>query len=227
MFNLRRFCVGAALGLSLLACGPAQANPILTNGSFEATVSNAITGWSIDQYASANGVVALTFSSALAHGGRGLAILGGGLLPNPMYGSIGQKLSGIQVGGRYRISGYVDLVTPGAVLTSIGFSTYGFGHDTWATPVLGSPTARGYRPFGGTVTATNTREYVYFYVKANSPSAVQLDDLSVTKLGRPLAPSAPEVDPQAGAPALALALGGLALMSQRRRKQGDSNERCG
>lgn len=203
LFSLRRFCVGAALGLSLLACGPAHAQTnLLKNGGFEASSPSGghPTVWHV--YNSAKVGISATLGSP--YSGSGLAAFThavGRIVPS---GVITQSVHVTRTGLPYHLAAFLDPVT-GAYFSERLGSQIAF-EGTVST---------GYASYGGKVTPTATDETVRFFAFGERGS-LRMDHVSLTRLG---APSAPEIDPRAGAPALALALGGLALMSERRRKR--------
>lgn len=209
MFNLRRFCIGAALGLSLLACAPAygQAN-VLHNGSFEGhTGGSKITGWNVSSGAN---LVYSTMTSVKAHQGHGFALL-------TTSGKVSQTLAtNLVSGATYRLSGYFRVVSnlPHVTFGIQKSVVAGVNHNLSFKST--GTTARGYQLLTATFKApTPTAKFQEHAVFIGSSGQVAMDDVRITRVTS----SAPEVDPEAGAPALALALGGLALMTERRQRE--------
>lgn len=222
MFAIRRFCIGAALGLSLLAAHPAHAQTLLpvVNPSFEQHTGTKFPGWNHGNHVHLN--YTTTATPPLAMTGHGYAQF------SPVTGTAGIGL--YQYGfthvstARYAISGYY--LFSGSSGQSLRFHLAEY-HN-------GNPVSGGPNVVVGKQTAGNVGHYVKFseslgtlkslgasYQRAIGFSAhgpggqIRLDNLNASLRAAP----APEVDPRAGAPALALALGGLALMGERRRRR--------
>lgn len=216
MLTLRRCCIGAALGLSLLACSPAQAKQLpVKNGGFETGSWGAYGAGSV-RYGTANAATGAAYAQFNGGASRGTGPV------HPLTGYVGLQLSSPQSGKVvYTLSGSYYFAA-GLGSRSLGVRLYASSHYgfTATTPIAVrkavSPTNVGkYEHFTVHFTPTHSVRGITFLgfgaTTTGNNGVIRLDALNHP------APHAPEVDPQAGAPALALALGGLALMSERRR----------
>lgn len=193
MFSLRRCCIGAALGLSLLACRPAEAIPLPVNNPNFHTSAGAVTAW--------NGANWSFFGSA-AHWNH------------PSTGILFQKTSTtLKSTQTYTFSFNYAVRGTGKILA--GFNWYTGSFFGVAANHVGSGTLSGtfkHTYTGAAIRAKSHRGAVFFNVTG---------DAAVGHLNAPVPGSlatAPEIDGQTAAAPLALALGGLALMTERRRR---------
>lgn len=220
MFSFRRFCVGAALGLSLLACGPAHAAPnLLRNAGFETSASSfapwKVTGNAKVGYSSTLTPVGAGVSKDTASTGKGLAIFTPTASGKSGTGTITQSVHFSTTGVPYHLVAHLSL--GGTTFFSDGLRTTGGGnHKVAVATTLHHPTPLAYFPVTGTVTPTKATEQVYF-IGHGGKNVLWMDNVSLSRVTAPV--GAPEVDAAAGAPALAIALGGLALMTERRRRK--------
>lgn len=207
MFSLHRFCIGAALGLSLLACGPAHAktylplkNPLFTHVSIGAKTAHnpsGVTGWNV-----------FAKGANLAYGSASWTPGASGAIVQALNGALTKNVT-------FTLTGK-DSLTKSSFAQSI------YASLRWFTP-KGSRSSLSFNIAGSfsakfpLKTGDRLANLVVYGKKAH------LFSLNPGAAGAP-APAAPEVDPGAGAPALALTLGGLALMEDRRRRKRSAQE---
>lgn len=203
------YFIGGALGLSLLVARPAVAAPnLLTNPGFE---SGGLTGWKYIGPPVTPQVVAT--GTPVNH------------VAKLNTGSLVQTLTNLTVGHRYRLSGSFKLASGSGAWSDVDLAIV-------TTPSISELVDVEYSVSGNynrhaiTWTATSTKAafgmeaeaiHPVGALTATSPRPVYFDNASVTDLGPAVA--APELDPDAAAAGLALALGGLALMDERRRRK--------
>jgi hypothetical protein len=190
------FFVGAALGVSALLSTPAQAQ--LLNGNFANGLSHWVTG--------GKGVTAVTSVGHAFQAGSHDVKLGGADV------GILQHVAGLITGDKYKIAGEF-------LGTGTGVHKYLIG-VTGAIHHLGGDTVKvtgpfAYKAFSFSGTAAGTKlTYALAGEVLTGTGHVFFDDAQLINLSA----GVPEIDAKSGAAPMALALGGLVLMTDRRRR---------
>jgi hypothetical protein len=193
MKKLWKYIVGGAMMLSALAAAPAFAAPAFVNPNFNQGTSG-FNGW--NHYAgfanaSAFRVQGSSFRSASSR------------FRIKQVGSVSQIVAGFQTGHMYKFSalvqgqGTVRITGPAGSRTAFLNNSSKFAVSTF-------------------VDAAPSLNFRAMLIASGSSRQINISRFNLTDLSP--AAAVPEIDPRSGAIPAALALGGLALMSDRRKK---------
>lgn len=203
MLSLRRCCIGAALGLSLLACHPAEAAPLpfpVNNPNFQ-KVGPSIASWTASNNAKlTTGFASFTPSTA-----------SGGTVRQTASVSFKTSLSYVLSGYYSELGTFPNPVPPLSITPFpelLAYVRYN-GGGTTHTNIAGGVGTTNHHSFHWTFTPAKSTGKLEFEGVGGAGGTWRISNLNPKVV--------PEVDPKAGAPAVALALGGLALMEERRR----------